>query len=290
MADILVRTIAKEAGVRALLAVTSALAGEAVERHLTAPTATAVLARALTGAALLGATLKVQQRVALKFEGSGPLWKVVAESDAYGRIRGYVARPETDLPARLDGHDIAAALGAGVLTVVKDLRLKELYESSVPLLSGEIDADLTYYLSQSEQIPSLITVGAELADDGRITHAGGLLLQAIPPYEQTHIRQLVERLAEMPPVVNLLAAGQAPGEILADLFGEMAYTVLEERPLAFHCNCSWERTRQALLLLGREEIEEMLVSEGQAELTCHFCHQKYHFNRADLEEIVDKEG
>ena len=290
MADNLVRTIAKEAGVRALLAVTTGLAAEAAGRHQTAPTATAALARALTGAALLGATLKVQQRVALKFEGSGPLWKVVTEADAYGRVRGYVARPETDLPARLDGHDVAAALGAGVLTVVKDLRIKELYESSVPLLSGEIDADLTYYLSQSEQIPSLVTVGVELDESGRVAHAGGLLLQAIPPYEETHIRQLVERLAEMPPVVNLLAIGQTPGEILEDLFGEMSYTVLEERPLTFHCNCSWERTRQALLLLGREEIEEMLVTEGQAELTCHFCHQKYHFNRADLEEMLNKQS
>jgi molecular chaperone Hsp33 len=290
MADNLVRTIAKEAGVRALLAVTTGLAAEAAGRHQTAPTATAALARALTGAALLGATLKVQQRVALKFEGSGPLWKVVTEADAYGRVRGYVARPETDLPARLDGHDVAAALGAGVLTVVKDLRIRELYESSVPLLSGEIDADLTYYLSQSEQIPSLVTVGVELDESGRVAHAGGLLLQAIPPYEETHIRQLVERLAEMPPVVSLLAAGQTPGEILDNLFGEVAYTVLEERSLTFYCNCSWERTRRALLLLGREEIEEMLVSEGQAELTCHFCHHKYHFSRADLEEILDNQS
>jgi molecular chaperone Hsp33 len=286
MDDVLVRALAKEAGVRALICATTGLTAEAAQRHETAPTATAALARALTGAALMGATLKVQGRLALKFEGSGPLWKIVVEADAYGRVRGYVARPETNLPPRLDSHDVATALGAGVLTIVKDLRAKKLYESSVPLLSGEIDADLTYYLGQSEQIPSLVTVGVEMDEDGRIIHAGGLLLQAIPPYEQTDIRRLVERLAEMPPVVNLLAVGRTPADILADLFGEMAYTVLEERPLSFHCDCSWERTRQALAMIGREEIAEMLVADGQAEVACHFCHERYHFTRADLEEIL----
>jgi molecular chaperone Hsp33 len=286
MDDVLVRALAKEAGVRVLLGATTGLSAEAARRHEAAPTAAVALARALTGAALLGATLKVQQRIALKFEGGGPLGKILAESDAYGRVRGYVSNPQTNLPTRLDGHDVATALGVGVLTVVKDLRAKKLYESSVPLLSGEIDADLTYYLGQSEQIPSLVTAGAELDEAGNVSCAGGLLLQAIPPYEQTDIRYLVERLAEMPPVVNMLAAGRTPGDILADLFGEMAYTVLEERPLSFHCGCSWERTRQALLMLGREEIAEMLAADGQAEVACHFCHEQYHFNRADLEEML----
>lgn len=288
MGDYLLRAIAREAGVRGLACITTDLANEGARRHETTPTATAVLGHGLTAAALFGALLKVQQRVAIKYEGSGPIQKMVVESDSYGKIRGYVANPAADVPRTDDGENVKAALGnLGVLTVVKDLRLKELTESVVPTAGGALDEELTFYLNQSEQIPSVVEMGVYLDENGAVKVAGGLLLQALPSHEDdTIIEQMRNRLQEMPPMSAMLHSGMTPETVLADLFGEIEYEVLEERPLAFKCTCSRERSEKALIMLGRDEVGQLLDTEGEAVIDCHFCHERYIFNRADLEGLL----
>ncbi len=287
MKDYLLRVIAKKAGVRGFAVITTDLANEAAEKHETAHTATAVLAEALTAGTLLGAMLKVQQRVALKLEGNGPAGKLIVEGDSYGRIRGYVANPDVALPPRLGVEDTAAALGHnGRLVVVRDLRLKELAESVVPLSTGIIADELTRYLNQSEQVPSIVQLGVRLDEEGKVSHAGGLLLQALPPYDTDVVQQLTERVAEMPPVAEMLRSGKTPEELLALVLAGVEYEVLEERPLSFQCNCSWDRTWKALITLGVNEVREMLESDGRAEVECHFCHTEYHFDTEDLQMIL----
>lgn len=292
MEDYLIRILAKDASVRGLACLTTNLVNEACRQHGTSPTAAAVLGHALTGGALMGALLKVRQRIALKFEGTGPLQKVVVEADSYGNLRGYVAVPEADLPLVGDEYDMINALGrAGLLTVVKDLRLKELYESTVPLETSQIDADLTAYLELSEQIPSIVQIGVVLAPDqqsqnAQVAVAGGLLAQSMPPHGAEVIDLLKERLQELPPVAELLKSGQTPESLLALLFEGIEYEFLERRPLRFKCNCSRDRTRQALITLGRDEIESLIETEGQAVVDCHFCREQYLFSRAELEELL----
>jgi molecular chaperone Hsp33 len=289
--DYVLRVIAKEAGVRGLFCTTAVLVQELATRHQTTPTATAALGRGLTGAALLGALLKVRQRIALKFEGDGPLRKMIVESDAYGKIRGYVHEPYVALPMSLstaDPYGVGRALGVGRLTVVKDLQLRDLYESIVPLATGQIDDDLELYLNQSEQIPTAVQVGTLLQEHGRVQTAGGLLLQNLAGYQQTAINQLAERALDMPPVVTQLAEGRTPADIAAELFGslDISYEILETRPLIFKCGCSRERSTQALVSLGVTTIEELIV-EGEAIVDCHFCHERYSFTPQDLHEILD---
>lgn len=285
--DHLLRVVAKTAGVRGFVVVTTELANEAAEKHETLPTSTAVLAEGLTAGTLLGALLKVQQRVALKLEGDGPVQKVIVEGDSYGRIRGYVANPDVDLPLRLGVQDTAAALGShGQLVVVRDLRLKELAESVVPLSSGVIAEELTRYFNQSEQIPAVVQLGARLDEAGQVTHAGGLMVQALPPYETAVMQRLTERVAELPLVADLLRSGKTSLEIMTLVLEGIDYEVLEERPLSFQCNCSWDRTWKALVTLGAAEIREMLEKEGKAEVECHFCHTEYHFDADDLRMIL----
>lgn len=288
MEDYLVRILAKESGVRGLACVTTNLVNEAGDRHGVSPTAAAVLGRALTGAALMGALLKVQQRIALKFEGSGPVAKVVVESDSYGKVRGYVAEPKVDLPKVGGEYDVVSAIGrAGLLTVVKDLRLKNLYESVVPLAASDIDSDLTVYLEQSEQIPSAVEVGVLVGEDSRAVMAGGLLIQSMPPQGAAEVEQLKERIQELPPVEELLKSGQKPEEVLALVFDGIAYEFLEKRRLQFKCGCSRARSEQALIALGRAEIEMLLESEGQAVVDCHFCHERYVFSGEELEMLLE---
>jgi molecular chaperone Hsp33 len=289
--DYLVRALAKEAGIRAFACVTTDLVNEARERHGTSPTATVALGRALTGGALLGALLRVGHRVAIKFEGSGPLEKIVVEADSHGRVRGYTARPEIDLPRLQEDYDVVSAIGhAGLLTVVKDVQLKELVEGVVHLETSDIDGDLTSYLEQSEQIPSAVQLGVILAEDGQVAVAGGLLFQSIPPQGVEAIAQIKERLQELPPVEALLETEQTPEEVLALIMGDTPYETLEQRPLRFECNCSRERTRRALLTLGREELEALLESEGEAVVECQFCHEHYVFAREELEQLIEETG
>lgn len=295
MEDYLVRVIAKEAGVRAIACTLTHLANEAAQRHQAAPTAAVSLARGLVGGALMGSLLKVGQRVAVKLEGDGPLGKILVEGDAYGRVRGYVGDKSLNLPTIQGQHNVVGALGQfGFLTVVKDLKLKEMVESVVPLQTATVDADLTFYLNQSEQVPSAVEIGVLADEDGTITAAAGFVIQALPPYEEKRVQEIIGRIQELPAIEDLLREGSRPEDLLAVLFTGLAYEVLEERPLKFHCTCSQERSEQALINLGRAGLENLLETEGEAEVDCHFCGKKYYFDAADLEiilvELPDSEG
>jgi molecular chaperone Hsp33 len=269
-----------------MVCVTTELAREASRRHKAAPVASAVLGYGMTGGALLGALLKAQQRVALKVEANGPLRKVVVEADAYGRVRGYVAEPDVQWPLPIGPDAVADALGhLGVLTVVKDLRLKDLFTGVVPLESGALDKELAHYLNRSEQVPSLVEMGIHLDGLGRLAAAGGMLFQLLPNAERRALADLAERLEDLPPLETLLVDGHGPADILASAFGSTDYVILEQQPLLFRCTCSRERSRQALLTLGRQDIEE-LIAEGEAVVDCHFCHERYVFAPEELAAIL----
>ncbi len=287
MSDYLIRAITREPGIRALVCVATDLVRAAAQLHETSPTVTAALGSALVGGALIGALLKVQQRVALKFEGTGPVEKIIVESDSYGRLHGYAGQPTVDLPFISGQPDIVRLLGrAGLLTVNKDVRLKGVIESVVPLATSDINGDLAYYLNQSEQVPSLVEVGALVTEEGEVISAGGLLLQSMPPHQPQAMELLKDRLQELPPIADLLHDAGKPEAVLALLPSGLSYVEIERRELRFECDCSRERGLKALTMLGREELEVMLASEGEAVVDCHFCHRRYLFDRGDLEKIL----
>lgn len=286
MKDHIVRAIAKEAGVRALACVTTEVVHDAARRHTATPIATAALAYGLTAAALLGALLKVQQRVAIKVQGDGPLGKLVAESDAYGRVRGYLATPTIAWPPPIDGAAVGEALGRhGLLTVVKDIRLKELAEGTVPLETGKLDLDLMVYLARSEQVPSYVDIDVKLDNQGRLLAAGGLLLQAMPDYDAEILTSMVQATDDLPPLAEVLYGGQTPSAILATLFDALPYAVLDVTELSFQCSCSRARCERALRLLNRSDLE-LLITEGEAVVDCHFCHERYIFSPDDLARLL----
>ncbi len=285
--DYLVRIITKDGSIRALACVTTGLTGELCRRHGTWPTASAALGRALTGGALMGALLKTGQRVGLRFEGNGPLKKILVEADANGAVRGCVGNPEVN-PLREDGKlDVAAAIGnAGLLTVTKDLGLKEPYTGTVLLYTSEIAEDLAYYLTDSEQVPSAVGLGVYVEPDGAIAAAGGFLIQSLPPHNDEAVDRLMERIASMPSVTELLRQGKNPEELLEYLFEGIPCDTLEKRALAFVCSCSRERVERVLISLGRDDLAALLAEQGETEVTCEFCGERYHFGRDDLERIL----
>jgi molecular chaperone Hsp33 len=295
MNDYLVRAISREAGVRAFVCLTTSLVEEACRRHETPPIVSVALGEALTGGILFGTLLKVGQRVALKFSGNVSQRKIIVESANNGKVRGYASLPEADI-LLTNPHSVESQFiePDGQLTVVKDLRLRNLYESIVSLTGDGVVADLNYYLNQSEQIPSIIETGVILSElgegAGRIVVAGGLLVQALPPYEAATVNQLADRIQELPPVEAMLSSGRTPEEILAYLFGGIAYEALEVMPLSFSCSCSRSRSRKALISLGREELVNLLETEGRGVVSCHFCHEQYVFDADELTSLIELLG
>lgn len=287
MIDYLVRIITKAGNIRAMACVTTNLVDEARRRHETLPTASAALGRALTGGTLMGAMLKTGQRVALKFEGNGPLKKIIVEADSNGAVRGYAGTPDVFM-VREDGKlDVAGALGkAGFLTVTKDLGLKEPYKGMVQLYSSEIAEDLALYLTESEQIPSAVALGVFIEPDNSVSAAGGFLIQAIPPQDDEMIDTLMNRISKLPPVTQLLREGETPEHILDMLFADIPYDILEKRALAFQCSCSREKIERALISLGLEELSSMIKEQGGAEVDCEFCREVYSFTRDELEGLL----
>lgn len=286
MNDYLLRILTDDGGLRGIVATTGGLTAEVTRRHKASPLATAALGYGLTGATLLGALLKVQQRVVIKVSGNGPLGKLVAESDSYGYARAYVGQPQLASRGALTSERVAEAIGSeGFLTVVKDVGLAEPYQSTVPLQTGFLDADLTWYLNQSEQTPSVVEIDGFVDEEGRVQAAGGLLLQTLPGGSLETLVQLSEKLDDLPPVGKLLADGQTPEEIAAHLFGALGYSITERRPVEFRCGCSAERTLAALALLEPHELNELIAS-GSAEVDCHFCGEHYSFSPAELESLT----
>ena len=287
--DTMLRVFPKTAGLRGLACVTTELAREAAQRHRAAPLAAAALSEGVTAAALLGGLLKVQQRVAIKIEGDGPLGKLVAEADAYGRVRGYVAVADLPSPLPVTADAVAAALGqAGLLTVVKDLGLRDLYQGAVALQAGGVTASLIHYFTKSEQTPTLVQITSAWDANGVLTAAGGLLFQPLPGADPSVMQQVAENVAGLPPLAGLLAAGYALDEYLAQALHGFDYTLLEKYPLAFACSCSRDRSRQALKVLSEDDLLALIV-EGEAVIDCHFCHERYIFSREELAEILDEQ-
>jgi molecular chaperone Hsp33 len=284
--DYLIRVIAKQANVRALVCATTHLVSEACTRHGAYPTACAALGRALTGSALMGALLKTGQRVALKFEGNGPLKKIIVEAESDGRVRGYVKVPQVHLPSKDGKLDVAGALGrTGLLTVAKDLRVKEPYTGVVDLQTAEIAEDLAYYLTESEQIPSAVALGVHIEPDG-VSAGGGFLIQSFPPYDEEMVERLIDRINQIPPVTQMLREGKTPEDIVERLFSGIPFDILEKRALSFQCSCSKERVEEALVSLGRKEIASLVEEQGKADVTCEFCRNVYSFTRKELERLM----
>jgi molecular chaperone Hsp33 len=287
MSDYLVRILTDAGNVRALACVSTDLVREAARRHGTLTTATVALGRALTGGALFGALLKTGQRVAFKFEGNGPLKKILVEAESSGAVRGCIGDPWVALATPDGGHDVAGALGrAGFLTVTKDLGLKEPYRSTVQLYTSGIAEDLAYYLTESEQVPSAVGLGVftEGADD--VAAAGGFLIQSLPPRDEAAIDLLMKRIADLPPLSDYFHAGRTPEELLALLFDGIPYKTLEKRALAFACSCSRERIERVLISLGHADLAALIEQQGETEVTCEFCRERYRFDREELERLL----
>lgn len=276
MADRLARAVAADRTVRALAVVTTALVDDARSRHATYPTATAALGRALTGALLLAATLKRDERLSLEFVGDGPLRGILVDATPDGRARGFVRRPQTHLPPRRGKLDVGGAIGRGSLCVMRvPLDGEQIYRSVVPLTTGEIGGDVANYLARSEQVPSVVGLGVFVDTEGRAVAAGGYLLQAMPGATDDTARTLEACVRAAPSPSALVREHADPQGMLAALLEPLAPEALGGHDVRFQCRCDSDRARRAVLAMGRVEVERALAEDGGIEAVCEFCNAAY---------------
>lgn len=287
MADHLVRAVAAEAGVRGLAAVTTDLVEDARRRHGTLPTATAALGRALTAALLLGGLSKDDERVSLEFSGDGPLRGILVDARPDGSVRGYVSRPQTDLPPRAGKLDVGGALGRGLLCVMRvPPGDAPPYRGIVPLVSGEIASDVAHYLVESEQTPSVVGIGVFVNADGSVGAAGGYLLQTLPDADADAIDRLERNVSASVTPTELVRSGLGAADILGTLLAGFPARVLDEHPIGFRCRCNRARVAAAVVAMGRAELQDVLTAERSTEIVCEFCAERYVLDEAELRALL----
>jgi molecular chaperone Hsp33 len=286
--DYIIRGTALEGKVRAFAIITTNLTEELRQRHGTTPTTTAALGRTAAAGLMMGAMLKGEEKLTLQIKGGGPIGQIMVDANAYGEVRGYVDNPNVDLPLNEVGKlDVAGVVGTdGFVYVIKDLGMKEAYRGSVPIISGELAEDFTYYFAKSEQTPSAVALGVLIDVDYTVRVSGGFIIQLLPGLSDREITEIEDVLSRMPSITTLLNSGLTLEQILIEMLPSVK--IMEKSEVKFRCTCSKDRVEQTLISLGKQELQELLDEEGFAEVVCHFCNERYRFGQADLQQMMDQ--
>ena len=290
MGDYIVRAMAANQQIRAFAVYSKDMVEKARASHNTSPVATAALGRLLSAGAMMGVMMKGDKDVlTLQMKGTGPLRGNVVTADSKGNVKGYVDNPDVMLPPNAAGKlDVGGAIGVGVLNVIKDMGLKEPYNGTCELKTGEIGDDLTYYFATSEQVPSAVGLGVLMNKDNTVRQAGGFIIQLMPFIEDKVVDALEQKLANVKSVTAMLDAGFTPEMILEELLGEFGLEITEKMPTQFYCDCDKKRVEKALIGVGRATLNEMVQEGKTIEVGCHFCNTKYEFTVEELKELIRK--
>ena len=287
MKDYIVRASAANAQIRAFAAVTTELTEEARKRHETSPVATAALGRLLTGGAMMGSMMKNDtDMLTIQIKCSGPIGGLTVTADSKGNVKGYVHEPNVILPPKNGKLDVGRALGQGVMTVIKDMGLKEPYSGQTILQTGEIAEDLTYYFATSEQVPSSVGLGVLMEKDNTVRCAGGFIVQVMPFISDEVLDKLEENIKKISSVTSMLDNGHTPEQMLEQVLDGLNVEFTDTMDTQFKCNCSHERIEKAIISIGKKDIQEMIDDGKEVEVKCHFCNTAYTFSVEELKQIL----
>ncbi|WP_423188560.1 Hsp33 family molecular chaperone HslO [Alkalibacterium sp. f15] len=290
MPDKLIKALGYNDQIRVYVVDATNMVKTAQEKHGTWSAATAALGRAMVGTTLLGTTLKGDEKLTVRIDGKGPVGYILVDSNGKGETKGYIKNPQVSLPLNEQGKiDVKGAVGTdGMLTVSKDLNMKRPFVGQVPLISGELGEDFTYYMANSEQVPSAIGLSVLVNPDETVKAAGGFMMQVLPDAEDETIAKVEEAITNLPLMSKLMDEGETPEQILDRLVTDRSARILEAIPVSFKCNCSKERFKDAIIALGKKEIQEMIEEDHGADAMCHFCRTTYQFDEEELNELKEE--
>lgn len=287
MSDYIVRATAADSSIRAFAITARETVETARVHHNTSPTMTAALGRLLAGGAMMGSMMKGEKDLlTLQIQCSGPAQGLTVTADSAGHVKGFAVNPQVDLPPNAMGKlDVGGAIDLGVLSVIKDMGLKEPYVGQCQLQTGEIAEDLTYYFATSEQIPSAVGLGVLVDRDGSVKQAGGFIIQLMPFTSDEIIEKLEKKIGEIDSVTNMLEKGLTPEGILEEILGEFGVVVNDTMPTEFRCDCSKERVSRALSTISKKDLDSIINDGESIEVKCQFCNTAYRFEIDELKKF-----
>ena len=287
--DKIIKFLAYNGRVNIVCATTTFLVEEARKTHDLSPVATAALGRTLTIASIMGANMKNEaDKLTIQIKGNGPLGGIVVVSDNKSKLKGYVQNPVVDVPLKNGKLDVGGAVGTqGYLNVIKDIGLKDPYIGMVPLNSGEIAEDFANYFATSEQTNTAVALGVLVNKDG-VKASGGYVVTPMPDATEEDLFILENRIKEAKPISQMLDENMTLIDIAKDITGDENVKIIEEDIVpVYECDCSKEKIEKALITIGKEELEDVIKTQGNIETVCHFCNEKYNFNKEELEKILE---
>lgn len=289
MSDYIVRATAADSQIRAFAITSKETVEEARRDHNTSPVITAALGRLLSGAAMMGTMMKGEKDLlTVQVQCSGPAKGLTVTANSKGEVKGFPMVSEVELPPNAQGKlDVGGALGLGVMSVIKDMGLKEPYVGQIALQTGEIAEDLTYYFATSEQIPSAVGLGVLVDKDLSVKQAGGFIIQLMPFTSDEVVEKLEKKITEIASVTEMLEAGKTPELILEEILGEFGLEITDKIPTAFQCDCSKERVSRAIATLSKKDLNDIIGDGESIEVKCQFCNKAYEFTVDELKEMRD---
>ena len=287
----MVRATAADSQVRAFAVTSRNLVEQARIYHNTSPVITAALGRLLTGGVMMGTKMKGEKDLlTLQIKCGGAAKGLAVTADSQGNVKGYPMVADVMLPPNDKGKlDVGGALGLGILSVIKDLGMKEPYVGQVELKTSEIAEDLTYYFAASEQTPSAVGLGVLMNRDNTVKQAGGFIIQLMPDTKEEVIQALEEKVAATGSVTDLLDQGVMPEQLLEQLLGGLQVEITEKIPVQYACNCSKERVTRVIASIGRKDLQEMIDDQEPIEVNCQFCDKRYMFTPEELRKLLQDE-
>ena len=287
MKDYLVRGIVESKNVRVFACSTTNLLEVARKKHDLWPTSAAALGRMMSAVLMMGAMSKQEEKLSVTINGGGPIGTMLCVTKGDGKIKGFVGDPHTHYTYNDTGKlAVGVAVGKeGYLEVIRDMQLREAFTGRVALQTGEIGDDFSYYFAASEQTPSVVSVGDLVNDTNEILSSGGFIIQLLPEATEEDITYIEDKLKDFPAVSALIHDGKTPEEILKMLFEDVK--ILDSQDLFFECDCSRERMKEAIKMVGKDEINAMIEEDHGCEIHCHFCNTYYQFDEEELKEIRD---
>ena len=290
MDNYMIRATAADGMIRAFAATTKDVVEEARSRHNLSPIACAALGRLMTATLMMGWDMKSESDlITVQIQCDGPIKGLLATADNRGRVKGYVNNPDVMLPPNAAGKlDVGGALDLGVLSVIRDVGLKEPYVGQTILVSGEVAEDIAYYYATSEQVPSSVALGVLMNKDNTVRQAGGFIIQLMPGADDELAERLENKIKGLKSMTTMLDEGLSPEEILKLILDEFGLVINDTQIVQFHCNCDKNRVEKVIISVGHDNLQEMIDDGKPIEMVCHFCGKKYEFTVEEMKELLKK--
>ena len=287
MSDILVKALGYNSHARIYAVTTTDALNIIGDRLSYFPSALDALGRVMSMGAIMGGTLKGEETATLRIDGDGQIGRIVVDANAHGAIRGYAENPHCHFEYNDFRLNAKATIGSkGMITIIKDLKLKEPFIGYTPIINGEIAEDFAYYYLVSEQIPTAISLGVLVDTEGRAVTSGGFMIQLLPNTPEEVAIEIENKIKSLPTISEMLSSGFTPEDIINNLAKDAK--ILSTTPVEFKCNCSKEKFAKGILSLGSKEIKEMIDEDKEANTTCHFCGNDYHFDFDELTSLYEE--